>query len=228
MCAERGARVSLLCLTHGEHGPGVGPVQAPRLGEVRAQELRDAARVLGIERVEVLGHEDGMLPWLDAAVLEADIRDAILHSEADVVVTFDEDGLYWHPDHVAVHQRTTAAVAELGPGGPALRYVSMPPGAMRAVAAAAPGTPILGVEDVDGFGASAPAPTFVVDAGSHATRKLEALCCHRSQVAGGPLDVILEEDAARLLGLEHYRCAAVGSPDPACIDFLGTPLPARV
>ena len=29
----------------------------------------------------------------------------------DVVITFDEDGLYWHPDHIAIHERTTAAVS---------------------------------------------------------------------------------------------------------------------
>jgi LmbE family N-acetylglucosaminyl deacetylase len=31
------------------------------------------------------------------------------------VVTFGEDGLYWHPDHVAVHEATRDAVFALGP-----------------------------------------------------------------------------------------------------------------
>ncbi|MGD8601560.1 MAG: PIG-L deacetylase family protein [Gemmatimonadota bacterium] len=254
LCADRGVRVSLLCLTRGEHGPGADaahpPAHArdsrgdmarrhragerrgredgePTLGEIRAGELHDAARVLGIERVEILDHEDGMLPWLDDAALESDIGAAIRCSAAEVVVTFDEDGLYWHPDHVAVHERTTAAVAALGPDGPALRYVAIPPGVMRAVATAGTGGAILGVEDVDGFGASAPAPSFVLDVGPVAERKLAALCCHRSQVEGGPLDAIEPRDAPRLLGMEHYRHAEVGSADPAFIDALAV-CPARV
>ena len=37
--------------------------------------------------------------------MEADIRAAIIRLQPDVVITFDEDGLYWHPDHI-VHVRT--------------------------------------------------------------------------------------------------------------------------
>lgn len=244
LCAERGARVSLLCLTRGEHGPGTGgrspehgrvgggdldaDSRGSGLGERRAAELAAAARILGVGHVDVLDHEDGMLPWLAAEALASDIRDAIRRSGADVVVTFDEDGLYWHPDHVAVHERTTDAVASLGPDGPALRYVSLPPGAMRAVADAAPGGPILGVEDFDAFGASAPPPSFVLDVAVRAGHKLAALRCHRSQVEGGPLDRIDAHDAARLLGVEHYRHAEVGRPGAAFIDAFATASPAEV
>ena len=74
-----------------------------------------------------------MLPWLDAARLEADIEAAIRRRRPEAVITFDEDGLYGHPDHVAVHERTTAVVEALDDPAPALYYVTMPPGAMRAV-----------------------------------------------------------------------------------------------
>ncbi len=236
MCAERGVRVSVLCLTHGEHGPGRG---RDGLGELRAQELREATRVLGIRDVVLLDHEDGMLPWIDAARLEADILDVIRRFRPDVVLTFDEDGLYWHPDHIAVHERTTAAIAGLGPSAPALRYVSMPEGAMRALVEAAsshaqlatsaggtkgsdraPGR-ILGV-DPDAFGSQAPEPTLVVEAGQFAARKLVALRCHRTQVEGSALEWLDERDAARLLGTEHYRRAAVGAPGDSFLEGLGT------
>ena len=75
-----------------------------------------------------------MLPWLDAARLQADIAAAIGRQRPDAVITFDEDGVYGHPDHVAVHERTTAVVAALGRAGPALYYAAMPRGAMRTVA----------------------------------------------------------------------------------------------
>ena len=226
LCAEAGARVSLLCLTRGERGPGseVASGGAGRpLGDVRAGELREAARVLGIRDVVLLEHEDGMLPWIDGAILERDVTEAIRRLRPDVVVTFDEDGLYWHPDHVAVHERVTSAVAALGAAGPALFYVSMPAGAMRALVDSAPGGrgPVLGVADSDAFGAAAPAPTLVVEAGPLASRKLEALRYHRTQVGGGPLDEIDGDAAARLLGTEHYRRAVVGRQGEAFIERLG-------
>ena len=226
LCADAGARVSLLCLTRGERGPGSEAVDgggAGRpLGDVRAGELREAARVLGIRDVVLLEHEDGMLPWIDGALLERDVLDAIRRLRPDVVVTFDEDGLYWHPDHVAVHERVTSAVAGLGAAGPALFYVSMPAGAMRALVGSAPGGhgPVLGVADPDAFGAAAPPPTLVVEAGPLAPRKLEALRCHRTQVGGGPLDEIDERAAARLLGTEQYRRAPVGRQGDAFIERL--------
>jgi len=227
-CAESGVRVSLLCLTHGEHGPGR---KDEPLGDTRASELQDASRILGIRDVVVLDHEDGMLPWIDKALLETDILGAIHRFRPDLVITFDEDGLYWHPDHITVHERVTAVVAGLGTSGPALHYVSMPVGAMRAVAEAAssypdrPPEPMLGVSDPDAFGSMAPAPTLVVDAGPFADRKLAALRCHRSQVAGTPLDDLDERDAARLLGTEHYRRAGVGSQSEVFIERLGAPVP---
>ena len=40
---------------------------------------------------------------------------------------------HWHPDHIAIHERTTAAVVALGGEAPALYYVTMPPGSMRSL-----------------------------------------------------------------------------------------------
>jgi LmbE family N-acetylglucosaminyl deacetylase len=173
----------------------------------------------------ILDHEDGMLPWVDADALQSDIRDAILRRRPDVVITFGEDGLYWHPDHIALHTATTAVVAALGADAPALYYVTMPPGRMRAVldcvaAQGAGPSPlrILGVADADAFGALAAAPTLVVEAGAFAVRKLAAIKCHRSQVEGDALDRLSEDDAVRLLGTEHYRRASIGARGEAFIE----------
>jgi N-acetyl-1-D-myo-inositol-2-amino-2-deoxy-alpha-D-glucopyranoside deacetylase len=226
LCSEQGARVSVLCLTRGELGPGGSGAS---IGELRERELRAAARVLGVHRVELGGHEDGMLPWVEPELLEAAVLSAIAQSHADVVVTFDADGLYWHPDHIAVHERVTAAVAGLGESAPALFYASLPAGAMRAVAEATPsasGAPvsILGVEDLDAFGADALAPTLVLDVSGVVGKKLAALRCHRSQVEGSALDRIQEGDAARALGTEHYRRAATGRAGEVFLDRLGSAL----
>lgn len=130
-CAHLGADVSLLCMTRGERGKGTG---AGDVGRTRRRELEAAARALGIGTVTLLDHEDGMLPWLSSDLLRSGIEAEIRVRNPDVVLTFDADGLYWHPDHIAVHELTTAAVLVLGDAAPALYYVTMPPGSMRAVA----------------------------------------------------------------------------------------------
>ncbi len=256
-CASLGARVSLLCLTRGESGPSASGSDEARTGtppearghgaavagtgslaEIRTRELGAAAQVLGIADVVVLDHEDGMLPWADVGVLEASISAAIERFRPEVVITFGEDGLYWHPDHIAVHESTTSAVAALGSKAPALYYVTMPPGSMRAVMETAAGwgavggsqpapRRILGIADVDAFGASAAEPTLVIEAGRFATRKLAALRCHRSQLAGDPLDMLSDDDAVRLLGTEHFRRADVGGRGEAFIERLAQPVLPR-
>ena len=173
-----------------------------------------------------------MLPWLEAGALERDIRSAIAGAAPDVVVTFGEDGLYWHPDHIAVYEATRAAVAALGTGAPALYYVTMPPGQMRGGArqprprACTPSSrrDLLGIDDADAFGAAAQPPTLVLDTGAFAVRKLAALRCHRTQVAGGPFDQLSAAEAEALLGVEHYRRADVGSQAPAFIERLASPI----
>ena len=222
-CADLGADLSLLCITRGQHGPG----PSPGLGVTREMELRAAARALGVAHVVVLGYEDGMLPWADACRLESDVRDAIQTFLPSVVITFGEDGLYWHPDHIAVHQRTTAAVTALGDEAPALYYVTLPAGRMHAVVEHVAGVTgpsddpprqIFGVADIDAFGSLALRPTLVIDSGSYATRKLAAIRCHSSQLPSNALAHLQDEDSARLLGLELYRRATVGCQGDTFIE----------
>lgn len=232
-CATLGVQVSLLCLTHGEHGSDnrkSNLQNATPLGGVRARELREAAGALGIDDVTLLRHEDGMLPWSNTEQLQTDISNTIARTAADVVLTFDEDGLYWHPDHIAAHERTTAAVAALA-GPPALYYVAIPEGAIRSVVAHAntvtanvdggvfPRT-VLGVTDPDAFGTLAPRPTLVLDVAAFTDRKLQAIRCHRSQLGNDALTFLTAESASKLLATEHYRRAKVGRRGPTFLDRL--------
>lgn len=220
--AALGARVVLVSLTRGEAGPAPDEDGAA-LGARRVEEFSAAARVLGAEAAVVLDHADGMLPWLDAAVIERDIRALVATHRPDVVVTFDADGLYWHPDHISVHERVTAVVTALGDTAPALFYVSMPPGQMRAVVARAGGADVVpGLSDPDAFGAAAPATTLVIDAGPLAARKLAAIRCHVSQFAASAFAALATDDAA-LIAREHYRRADVGAAGLTLLDRIGTP-----
>jgi len=221
--AALGARVIVVSLTRGEAGPSPAGTAA-HLGEVRAAEFQAAARVLGVHAAIVRGHADGMLPWIDPAVLDADVAGLLDTWQPDVVLTFDRDGLYWHPDHIAAHARTTAVVAARGERAPALYYVSIPRGQMRAVAArAGTGAAVVpGLDDPDAFGADAPSPTLTIDAGPDAPVKLAAIQCHASQFGASAFAALTAADAG-LIAVEHYRRAEVGAPGPTFLDRLGTP-----
>jgi LmbE family N-acetylglucosaminyl deacetylase len=222
-CAELGARVVLLCATHGEYQPGA---RDERLFETRARELEDAACALGLAEVVLLDYPDGDLRSVDEAVIEQRIVSEIRRVDPDVIVTFGGDGLYWHPDHIVIHERTTAAVRSMGAEAPALYYVTMPPGQMRGLVdewlrdphRGADVPPVLGINP-DAFGARANAPTLVVDVTATARRKLAALQCHRTQI-GTAFDRLCGDTAARLLGTEHFHRAPIASARDAFIERL--------
>lgn len=216
-CARSGVRVTLLCLTRGEAGPSSPAIDggSEDLGTVRARELAAAAAVLGIQHVILRDHPDGMLPWLDARTLEQEIAEVIRTVAADVVVTFDEDGLYWHPDHIAVHERTRAAMDLCDGVVPALYFATMPAGCMRAVFDRAierargrgerPPRQVLGISNPDAFGADAPPPTVRLSVADVAGDKLAAIACHASQLHDDALAMLTTEDAAEILGVEQLR-----------------------
>jgi len=208
LCAERGVRVSLLCATHGENRGGV---RDEAWFEQRAMELDQAAGILGIADVILLDYRDGFLPW--ARDLSDRIEEEIRRIRPDAVVTFGKDGLYWHPDHIAICDATTAAVDDMADQGPALYYVTMPPGQMRRVVDElwerhddpGPSMPLLGVANPDAFGTGAAAPSLVIDVSACAHRKLAALKCHQSQIDGGAFVRMTDSDAARFFDVEHFH-----------------------
>ncbi len=120
--AGAGARVVLICATRGERGSISDRSLVPDgdLGRVRSSELGEAAAALGLAEVRILNHPDGDLRWADVPALHEEIVDAISHYHADAVITFGEDGLYWHLDHIGVHERTVTAVHSFGAAAPPL------------------------------------------------------------------------------------------------------------
>src|SRR5204863_1712055 len=75
--------------------------------------------------------------WNDVDEFHAEIVDAIARLRPDAVITFAENGLYWHLDHIGVHERVYTAVRSLGAAAPPLYYVTMPKGMIRRVVEAA-------------------------------------------------------------------------------------------
>ncbi len=231
--ADAGARVVLICGSRGESGSVSDPtlVNGEDLGAVRTRELTAAANVLGIADVIVLSHPDGDLRWDDVPEFHEEIVNAIRHYEPAAVITFAEDGLYWHLDHIGVHERTYTAVKSFGADAPPLYYVTMPKGIMRALVeaahtkgGAAPDSSFWGIEP-DAFGDAAIPATFAIDVRDWIPRKLQALRCHRTQMGiNNPIAWIDEDDARQWLGAEYFRRSPLESVDGSTLEQLGESL----
>lgn len=228
--ADAGARVVLLCASRGERGSISDPALVPDgdLGAVRTRELHEACAILGIADVIVSDHPDGDLRWDDVPELHAEIVDAVQRYRPEAVITFAEDGLYWHLDHIGVHERTYTALRSLGHAAPPLYYVTMQQGVMREIVEAAHnkgGAPadssFWGIAP-DAFGDHAQLPSFSVDVRAWIPRKLAALRCHRTQMGrNNPIAWIDEDEAKHWLGVEHFRRAAIDGFDGALLEQLG-------
>lgn len=125
LARQAGMRAVLVTCTAGEEGEihNLDELAArPRLGEIRLSELRRASGLLGVDRLHLLGYRDSGMAGTaanrdprslyGAALVEVAGRIAeILREERpDIVVTYDADGTYGHPDHVKAHQATMAAL----------------------------------------------------------------------------------------------------------------------
>ncbi len=121
--AGEGVEVNLICATRGEAGEVPAPLLAngKTIGALREEELRCAARELGISRLFLLDYRDsGMKGSPDNehpdALMNAPVEDVALkivriirRTRPQVVLTFDPIGGYYHPDHIAVHRAALLA-----------------------------------------------------------------------------------------------------------------------
>jgi LmbE family N-acetylglucosaminyl deacetylase len=95
--------------THRRGDPGhPGP---DALARVREAELRAACEILGVHGLAFLDYRDQELDRADPLEAIGRIVRQLRRSRPDVVLTFGHDGAYGHPDHIAISQQTTAAVA---------------------------------------------------------------------------------------------------------------------
>jgi LmbE family N-acetylglucosaminyl deacetylase len=111
--AAEGVEVSLVCATRGERG-WTGPAEddpgLQALGRVREAELRASARVLGAKEIHLLDYIDGDLDQADPHEAALKIAALLRRVRPQVAVTFDPFGAYGHPDHIAISQFTASAV----------------------------------------------------------------------------------------------------------------------
>lgn len=111
-----GRRVVCVTATRGELGSTDEArwPNGPELAEVRTRELANSLGELGVTEHIWLDYPDGGCADIDAAQAVARLRAIVEDVRPDTVLTFGPDGATYHPDHIAVSNWTTAAVAGTG------------------------------------------------------------------------------------------------------------------
>ncbi|RBM11847.1 N-acetyl-1-D-myo-inositol-2-amino-2-deoxy-alpha-D-glucopyranoside deacetylase [Streptomyces sp. PT12] len=254
---DAGHAVTLVTCTLGEEGEvipeGLRHLAADRddaLGPFRATELAAALRAVGVTDHRVLGgagrwRDSGMrgLPSNDAptAFLRADLDEAgaalaeiIAEVRPAVLITYDPEGGYGHPDHIMAH-RVAMRGAELAASHPAaphrvarVLWCCLPRSAaerrLDALRAAGPG-PFAGVAaigDLPGVVEDDEVALAVTGTPGQVAAKAAAMAAHATQIEvadtpPGPVFALSNGLAQPLWDTEFYRLAA-GAPLPPGAD----------
>ena len=120
--SKEGQRVVLVVATDGAAGLAAGELTGD-LATIRAAELDESARILGVARTVRLGYADsglhgdevqqagGSVPLCQALVADVaqELAEILREECADVLVTYDPNGGYGHPDHIRVHDVSVRA-----------------------------------------------------------------------------------------------------------------------
>jgi N-acetyl-1-D-myo-inositol-2-amino-2-deoxy-alpha-D-glucopyranoside deacetylase len=239
------AQVTLVTCTLGEGGeivvPDLAHMAADRddtLGQHRVGELAAACEAIGVTDHRFLG---GPGRWRDSGMMgtpdnddprsfwQADLAEAtrelvriVRETRPQVVVTYDENGGYGHPDHIQTHRVTMAAVDAAGDrsyapgdGEPWLvakvYYNAVPRSVLQA------GIDLMkqqgselfpGLESADDvpFAVDDALITAEIDGRDHFDAKIAAMRAHRSQISvDGPFFALADGVGMRAFGIEHYR-----------------------
>lgn len=203
--ADLGARIVLVSATSGQAGSNGDPPVCPReeLGAVREGELREAARVLGVAEVHVLGYQDKHLAQAPPEEIRARLVEMLRRYRPQVVLSFDPNGINAHPDHVAISRFTSDAIPaaadarwlpELGPPHEVARLLWSPP--VRVYNLGSHPDP-----------ASLPGVDFLFDIRPWSEAKAAALRAHRTQHKSIHRHYFDCPDVERRLAMEALRQA---------------------
>lgn len=226
--SDEGIETIVVTCTNGEFGDGPSGVKPGADGhdtgdvaQTRLAELRQACKHLGVTNLELLGyHDSGMPEWdyrhrpeafcnVPLDDVAARIGGLVERYRPQVVITYDPDGAYQHPDHVHASRAAIAAVEATGI--PAKLYLT----AMRrsdwrkiadALRAAGEDVPDweMTEEEERLTRASEERITTTVDIGAVLERKRAALLAHSSQISESWFSKIPPEVAASVFGVEHF------------------------
>jgi N-acetyl-1-D-myo-inositol-2-amino-2-deoxy-alpha-D-glucopyranoside deacetylase len=208
-CAAAGLDAGVVCLTRGELGPIADPALATRhtLGAVRVNELRASCAALGASLVKCWRRPDGNLRWADRSAIVRQLAHVFDARRPEAVITFGEDGLYYHPDHITTFEVVRRAV-DRAAGAPALYRSVWPKALMRSfgdeLRARGLSDDLWGLAP-DDFGTDDLDGSFAIDVRPFVERKLAALHAHRTQVPDHHALAALDRGLAeRFLGTEWF------------------------
>jgi LmbE family N-acetylglucosaminyl deacetylase len=242
--AAEGVETHVVTATRGEKG-WFGPrddYPGPRaLGSQREQEFRAGTQVLGVESVTLLDYIDGELNQADPHAVIVLLAGHIRRVRPHVVVTFGPDGIYGHPDHIAISQFTTAAVIAAADGsfatdGPPHRveklYYRAPSTAYMSLYEEAFGNLVMEVEGQErrSLGWADWLVTTRIDARAYWRQVWEAARCHQSQLPGYErLAALPDEHHEAMWGTqEFYRAfSLVNAPNTELDLFEGLRTPTN-
>jgi len=219
LLADQGVRTVLVTCTNGECGdaldgakPDADHHDGDEVAKIRAVELDNAVKILGIDRLVRLGYRDsGMKGWpqnddpesfwatpVDEAAKR--LAEVLLEERPQVVMTYNAYGFYGHPDHIQAH-RVTMAALELLDYEPTLYFNAIPDSVMAIMSARweqeerekraadeAKGVvrtlePEVSEEDRVQMGTPDELVDVAVDVSSVNDAKFDALAAHHSQIA---------------------------------------------
>ena len=235
--SARGVRTGVVICTGGEEGeirdPNLDPVaDRSRLGELRAQEVKDACEVLGVSELRMLGFRDsGMADtpankhpdaFVNVNRTEATGRlvSVIRELRPRVIVTEPPGGAYPHPDHIMCYEITKDAFESAG--DPKTFPESGPewqPDKLYGVAQVDDGVwqelmPrfVAAGFDMDWIkkredhqrGPGPETATVALDVSSYSEEQRQALLAHRTQISPDSFFVSLPEDLRRLAFATSY------------------------
>lgn len=109
---DHGGNAVLFTATRGEAGKTgrLGAMSREELAAKRDLELKQAADILGIRTIKQLDLGDGKLIEVDPNLLQQEIADFLNLHKADIVVTFPEDGISGHRDHIVIHHAVNSVI----------------------------------------------------------------------------------------------------------------------
>jgi LmbE family N-acetylglucosaminyl deacetylase len=204
---QAGRRVVCVTATRGELGstdPDRWP-PGPTLAEVRTKELAACLAELGVTEHRWLDYPDGGCADVPQDEAVARLRAIVDEVRPDTVLTFGPDGGTYHPDHMAVSNWATAAVAGTSV---ALQYASTTPRWQELVAAFVDPSVVMMADKEPILHPPESLSIHVTLDGDLLDTKYRAMLCQESQV--GPLIALAGEDGFRaLLAEEAFRDAAL-------------------
>jgi N-acetyl-1-D-myo-inositol-2-amino-2-deoxy-alpha-D-glucopyranoside deacetylase len=221
--AAQDTRVTLVTCTLGELGEIIPPdlrhLLPDELGQHRITELARACEALGVQDHRFLGGEgryrdSGMMGLPDnddpdcfwqanVAEAAAALAAVIEEVEASVVVTYDANGFYGHPDHIQAH-RVTMQAHELT-GRRAKLYATAMPGSVLKRAVELPADSwFIRWQDLS-VGVPDDQVTAEVDGTLFLAAKRAAMRAHETQITvDGDYFALSNDFGQRILGTEYY------------------------